>query len=65
MGQDKDDEVEDDSFTLKLVSCRNALLATITLNNFLIQHEKTTLDLFNVLRKVKDQIQEDINFKKK
>ena len=49
MGQDKDDEVEDDSFTLKLVSCRNALLATITLNNFLIQHEMTTQDLLNIL----------------
>ena len=63
MGQDKDDEVEDDS--LEPISRCDALLVTIILNNFLIQDEKTTLVLFYTLRKIKDEIQEDINFKKK
>ena len=65
MRNDKDDEVEDNSSTLEPVSRNEAILATITLNNFLLQYKNTIPELLNALRKVTDEIERDINFKKK
>ncbi|WRX26118.1 hypothetical protein QQP08_018605 [Theobroma cacao] len=65
MGNDKEDEVKDDSFILEPVSCKDTLKATITLYNFLLKYENTTPELFNALKKVRDEVQGDINFKRK
>ncbi|KAJ0027930.1 hypothetical protein Pint_35064 [Pistacia integerrima] len=62
IGNDKEDEVEEDSSVLELVSCKDAPKATITLHTFLLQYENTILQLLNTLRKVRDEVQEDINF---
>ncbi|KAM3307460.1 hypothetical protein P3S67_009203 [Capsicum chacoense] len=61
----KEDEVEDDSVELEQVSRKDALKATITLHHFLLQYEKTTPDIINAVRRVRDEIQGDIDFKKK
>lgn len=37
----------------------------MTLNNFLLQYENATSELLTTLRKVRDEIKVDINFKKK
>ena len=37
IGNDREDEVEDDSFVLEPISCKDALKATITLHNFRLQ----------------------------
>ena len=50
MKHDKDDTVEDDSIALEPVSRNDEILATITLNNFLLQYKNTTEGLLNVLR---------------
>ena len=65
MENDKEDEIEDDSSVLKPVSRKDALKATITLHNFLLQYENTTPELLNALKKVRDETQGDINFKRK
>lgn len=46
MGNDREDEVKDDSSTMELVSHKEALNLIMTLNNFLLQYENTTLKLF-------------------
>ncbi|KAM3287572.1 hypothetical protein P3S67_021002 [Capsicum chacoense] len=61
----KEDEVEDDSVELEQVSRKDALKATITLHHFLLQYKKTTPDILNAVRRVRDEIQGDIDFKKK
>ncbi|KAM3304556.1 hypothetical protein P3S67_011422 [Capsicum chacoense] len=61
----KEDEVEDDSVELEQVSRKDALKATITLHHFLLQYEKTTPDILNAVRRIRDEIQGDIDFKKK
>ncbi|XVF53525.1 hypothetical protein PTKIN_Ptkin05aG0105900 [Pterospermum kingtungense] len=65
MGNDQDDEVEDDSFAIEPVSRKEAFKAVMTLNKFLLQYENTTSELLTMLRKVGDEIQGEINFKKK
>jgi ribosome-associated translation inhibitor RaiA len=65
MRNDIEDKVENNNYMLESVARKDVLKATITLHNFLLQYENTTLDLFNALRKVRDEIQKTINFKRK
>jgi ribosome-associated translation inhibitor RaiA len=65
MRNDIENKVENNNYMLESVAHKDALKATITLHNFLLQYENTTLDLFNALRKVRDEIQKTINFKRK
>jgi ribosome-associated translation inhibitor RaiA len=65
MRNDIEDKVENNNYILESVARKDVLKATITLHNFLLQYENTTLDLFNALRKVRDEIQKTINFKRK
>ena len=58
-------EAEDDSSTLELISRNETILVTIILINFLLQQKNTTPVVLNSLGKVKDEIQRDINFKKR
>ncbi|XP_049381261.1 uncharacterized protein LOC125845773 [Solanum stenotomum] len=46
-----DDEVEDDTITLEQVTRKEALIASRTLHNFMIQFEKTTPELLDAIRK--------------
>ena len=62
MGNDKEDEVEDDRSVLESVLHKDALKTTITLHNFLLQCKNSTPKLLNALRKVRDEVQGDINF---
>lgn len=59
-------EVQDDTFVLKPILHKDALKATITLDNFLIGPKNTIPELFNALKMVKDEVLRDnINFKEK
>ncbi|KAK4737609.1 hypothetical protein R3W88_001306 [Solanum pinnatisectum] len=60
-----DDEVEDDTIPLVPITHKKALIATRTLHNFMVQFEKTTLELLDAIRKVRYELQLDFNFKKK
>ena len=60
-----DDEVEDDTIPLEPVTRKEALIASRTLHNFIVQLEKTTPKLLNAIRKVRDEFQLDLNFNKK
>ena len=59
-----DDEVEDDNIPLEPVSHKETLIASRTLHNFMVQFEKTTPKLLDEIRKVRDELQLDLNFKK-
>lgn len=66
MKNDQDDEVKDHSSTMEQVSRKEALkVVMMTFNNFQLQYKKTTQKLLTMLRKVRDEIQGNINFKKK
>ena len=52
----KEDEIEDDSVKLEQILRKNILKATITLHHFLLQYEKTTHDILNTVRRVRDEI---------
>ncbi|KAK4709379.1 hypothetical protein R3W88_030304 [Solanum pinnatisectum] len=60
-----DDEVEDDTIRLGLVTRKETLIASKTLPNFLVHFEKTTPELLDAIRKVRDKLQLYLNFKKK
>jgi hypothetical protein len=55
MENDIKDEVEDDNYIIKFVSCKDALKISITLHNFLLKLEKLHQSFFNILRKVIDE----------
>ncbi|KAL0327946.1 UNVERIFIED_CONTAM: hypothetical protein Scaly_2227200 [Sesamum calycinum] len=59
------DEAEDDSILLELVTRKEALSAATTLHNFLLQLENSTSEHVAAIKKVRDEIQLDLNFKKK
>jgi ribosome-associated translation inhibitor RaiA len=65
MRNDIEVKVENNNYMLESVAHKDALKATITLHNFLLRYENTILDLFNALRKVRDKIKKNINFKRK
>ncbi|GJZ91834.1 CENP-B homolog protein 2-like protein [Tanacetum coccineum] len=46
-------------------SRNEAIKAAITLNNFLLSYEKTTPEVLTMLRKIRDEIQGEIDFNKK
>ncbi|KAL0296138.1 UNVERIFIED_CONTAM: hypothetical protein Sradi_6665900 [Sesamum radiatum] len=56
------DEVEDDSIPLEPVTRKEALSATTTLHNFLLQLENSTSEHLAAIKKVRGEIQLDLNF---
>ncbi|CAJ2662948.1 unnamed protein product [Trifolium pratense] len=44
---------------------KEALMASNTLHNFMIQYKNTTPQLLDAIRKVRDELQTDLNFKGK
>ncbi|GKA05094.1 putative reverse transcriptase domain-containing protein [Tanacetum coccineum] len=67
IGINKDDigEEDDESSTMEPPSRNEAIKAAITLNNFLLSYEKTTPEVLTMLRKIRDEIQGEIDFNKK
>ncbi|GJV51243.1 hypothetical protein Tco_1446984, partial [Tanacetum coccineum] len=59
------DEEDDESSTMEPPSRNEAIKAAITLNNFLLSYEKTTPEVLTMLRKIRDEIQGEIDFNKK
>ncbi|KAK4712555.1 hypothetical protein R3W88_007068 [Solanum pinnatisectum] len=60
-----DNEVKDDTIFLEPITHKKTLIASRTLHNFMVQFEKTTPKLLDAIRKVRDELQLDLNFKKK
>ena len=60
-----DDEVEYDTVPLEPITRKEALIVSRTLHNFLVQFENTTLEILDAIRKVRDELYLDLNFKKK
>ncbi|CAK8574847.1 unnamed protein product [Lathyrus sativus] len=60
----KDDD-EDDTVSLEPVTRKETLMASNTLHNFMIQYKNTILELLDAIRKVRDDLQIDLNFKGK
>ncbi|KAL0366888.1 UNVERIFIED_CONTAM: hypothetical protein Sradi_3578900 [Sesamum radiatum] len=56
------DEIEDYSILLEPVTRKGALSVTTTLHNFLLQLENSTLEHLVAIKKVRDEIQLDLNF---
>ena len=57
------DEVEDDIVALEPVTQKEALKALTTLYNFL-HYENSSLELLDTKRKIRDEIQVDLNSRK-
>ncbi|CAK8561767.1 unnamed protein product [Lathyrus sativus] len=60
-----EDDGEDDTMSLELVMRKEALMTSNTLHNFMIQYKNTTPELLDAIRKVRDELQIDLNFKGK
>ena len=60
-----DDEVDDDSVPLEPVTRKEALRATTTLHNFLLQYENTVPQLLSAIGRFKYELNIDLKFKKK
>lgn len=60
-----EDDLEDDTTPLEPVTRKEALKASKMLNNFLMQHESTTPELLDAIRKIKDELHVDLNYMKK
>ncbi|XP_027351220.1 uncharacterized protein LOC113862331 [Abrus precatorius] len=60
-----EDDDEDDTVSLEPVTRKEALTALNTLHNFMIQYKNTTPKLLDAIRKVRDELQIDLNFKGK
>nr|GEW43399.1 RNA-directed DNA polymerase, eukaryota [Tanacetum cinerariifolium] len=65
INKDDIDEEDDESSTMEPPSRNEAIKAAITLNNFLLNYEKTTPEVLTMLRKIRDEIQGEIDFNKK
>ncbi|GKD59056.1 hypothetical protein Tco_1296565 [Tanacetum coccineum] len=65
INKDDIDEEDDESYTMEPPSRNEAIKAAITLNNFLLSYEKTTPEVLTMLRKIRDEIQGEIDFNKK
>nr|GFA95879.1 putative exostosin-like protein [Tanacetum cinerariifolium] len=65
INKDDIDEEDDESSAMEPPSQNEAIKAAITLNNFLLSYEKTTPEVLTMLRKIRDEIQEEIDFNKK
>ncbi|KAH1194248.1 ARS-binding protein 1 [Glycine max] len=60
-----EDDDEDDTVSLEPVTRKKALMASNTLHNFMIQYKNTTPELLDAIRKVRYELQIDLNFKGK
>ena len=60
-----EDEAEDDFIPLKPITRKEVIISSTTLHNFLLQFEKAIPELLNAVKKVRDEIHLDLNFKKK
>ncbi|KAG4982424.1 hypothetical protein JHK85_027913 [Glycine max] len=60
-----EDDSEDDTVSLEPVTRKEALMTSNTLHNFMIQYTNTTPELLDAIRKVRDELQIDLNFKGK
>ena len=60
-----EDEVEDDTVSMEVVTRKEALLASKTLQNFMLQFQNSAPELLDAIRKIRDELQQDLNFKKK
>ncbi|CAI8595817.1 unnamed protein product [Vicia faba] len=60
-----EDDSEDDTMSLEHVTRKETLMASNTLHNFMIQYKNTTPELLDAIRKVRDELQIDLNFKEK
>ncbi|KAJ9558769.1 LOW QUALITY PROTEIN: hypothetical protein OSB04_013383 [Centaurea solstitialis] len=65
INKDDIDEEDDESSTMEPPSRNEAIKAAITLNNFLLSYEKTTPEVLTMLRKIRGEIQREIDFNKK
>ncbi|XP_071695766.1 uncharacterized protein [Rutidosis leptorrhynchoides] len=65
INKDDIDEEDDESSTMEPPSRNEAIKEAITLNNFLLSYEKTTPEVLTMLRKIRDEIQGEIDFNKK
>lgn len=61
----EEDDVEDDSSRLEPIPRKEALKATTTLRNLLLQYDKTTPWLLGAVEKDRSEIQLDLAFNKK
>ena len=59
-----EDDGKDDTVSLEPITRKEAIMASNTLHNFMIQYKNTTPELFNAIRKVRDELQIDLNFKR-
>ncbi|CAK8567015.1 unnamed protein product [Lathyrus sativus] len=60
-----EDDDEDDTVSLELVMRKESLMPSNTLHNFMIQYKNTTPELLDAIRKVRYELQIDLNFKEK
>ncbi|CAK8530482.1 unnamed protein product [Lathyrus sativus] len=60
-----EDDDEDDTLSLEPVTRKESLMTLNTLHNFMIQYKNTTPELLDAIRKVRDELQIDLNFKEK
>ena len=60
-----EDDGEDDTMSLEPVTRKKTLMTSNTLYNFMIQYKNTTTELLDVIRKVRDELKIDLNFKGK
>ncbi|XP_028234419.1 tigger transposable element-derived protein 6-like [Glycine soja] len=60
-----EDDDEDDTVSLEPVTRKEALMTSNTLHNFMIQYKNTTPELLNAIRKVRDELRINLNFKGK
>jgi len=61
-----DDEVEDDiALPLEPITRKEAIITSRTLHNFWMRFDKTTPEIFNAVRKIRDELQKECKFKNK
>ena len=61
-----DDHDPNDGCVLPNISRKEVFQAIVTLNNYLIQHEKNVLDIMHALqKKIKDNVEFNLGTKKK
>ena len=56
-----EDEAEDDTVSMEVVTRKEALLASKTLQNFMLQFQNATPELLDAIRKIRDELQQDLN----
>ncbi|KAG5016033.1 hypothetical protein JHK82_021707 [Glycine max] len=60
-----EDDAKDDTVSSEPVMRKETLMASNILHNFMIQYKNTTPELLDAIRKVRDGLQIDLNFKEK